>query len=86
VEKILISLATNYNGYTISIILAKSKELARVYWQGANIYPHKIRTITQQDMEKHPTGVFPILKTEETTTSRLSYENIDSVVTVVSND
>lgn len=63
----MIYLAFNYEGYCISIVNAKSKELAVAYWQGANIIPHSIKSLEEDytPIEEHLTGVYPILKTQE---------------------
>lgn len=60
-----IYIAYNYDGYIISILMAKSQELAHVYWQGAGIVAHSSREYDPSDHEDHITGVVPLLKTDE---------------------
>ncbi len=60
----MIFIAVNHDGYIISIVNAKSLELANAYWQGANIIPNTV--LNKKDftpLDEHPTGVIPLLKT-----------------------
>ena len=63
----MIIIAYNYKGFPVSILSAKSKELATVYLQGADINYHTIKILEEDftPLSEHPTGVFPILKTRE---------------------
>ena len=63
----MLYIAKNYSGQIISIISAKSKELANAYWQGKGIIPHTESTFDlSEDRENEKDGfVTPILKTRE---------------------
>lgn len=65
----MIFIGYNYNGYIISIVSARSYELANAFWQGAGITPHHIKDLDRDfiSLDEHPTGVMPILKTREVT-------------------
>lgn len=65
-----IYVSVNYNGYVEDIILAESKSLAIVYWQGKGIYPYTTRKYTEEDLKDHITGVIPILSTYQLTASK----------------
>jgi hypothetical protein len=64
-----IFIAREYGGKTRDIVLARSYDLANVYWQGKGIVPHDITTFTEVDLSGHPTGVVPILNTRKKTLS-----------------
>ena len=59
----------DHNGTIISILNAKSQELANAYWQGAGISIHRSRSLDDKEtfmpLDESPTGVYPILKTKE---------------------
>jgi len=65
-----IYVAYDYEGYPEDIVLARSKELADVYWQGKKIYAYSIREINEDNLIGHITGVLPILSTRETSVTR----------------
>ena len=73
----MIFIAYNFDGYIISIVNAKNKELANAYWQGADIVPYSIKSLEKDfsSLEDHPTGVFSILKTQEVDGFKLSEYN-----------
>lgn len=61
-------IAYNHQGQIVSIVVAKSKELAMAYWQGSNIgIPASSKCVEDENdftpLSEHVTGVFPILKT-----------------------
>ncbi len=58
-----IFIAKTYTGKTESIVLAKNRELANVYWQGKDIYAHSIKEFSEKDLIEHSTGVIPIMNT-----------------------
>ena len=60
-----IFVAKNYEGKTESIVLSKNKDMANAYWQGLGINAHSVREFSEEDLDDHPTGVLPILKTSE---------------------
>lgn len=70
----MVIIARNYEGKTISIVNAKSKELAMAYWQGKDIYPHTTKCVDDPEvytpLNEHPTGVYPILETIEIVAGR----------------
>lgn len=63
----MIFIGFNYEGYPISIVNAKSEELANAFWQGREIYPHSIKCLESdyEDINKHITGVFPLFEAKE---------------------
>ena len=69
----------NHNGDIISILNAKSEELANAYWQGAGIQIHHSRNLDDQQtfmpLNESPTGVYPILKTREIDPSIIGRNN-----------
>lgn len=61
--------AYNRNSDLLSIVCAKTKQLAVAYWQGADVQYDTCRSFTElhgtvEELEDHPTGVFPIVKTK----------------------
>lgn len=67
----MVYIGYNYEGKPISIVSAKSKELAYAYWQGKDILPHTHQCLEEDfaSLDDHPTGVFEILKTRKVTLS-----------------
>ena len=63
----MVYIAYDFEGFPISMVVAKNAELANTFWQRRDIIPHSIRYVEKDFMkpEDHPTGVFPILETEE---------------------
>lgn len=63
----MVYIGYNYEGKVVSIVNAKSKELAYAYWQGKSIIPHSHKCLEKDftSLDEHPTGVFPIVETEE---------------------
>lgn len=60
----MIFIAYNYEGIPISVVNAKSKELAYAYWHGAGIIPHSHKSLDDfTPLEEHPTGVIPLIHT-----------------------
>ena len=70
----MIFIGYNHDTIPISIVNAKSKELAYAYWQGKGILPHSHRCLEEdfEPLEDHPTGVFPILETKEVSLSPIA--------------
>lgn len=58
----MIFIGYDYDGYVISIVNAKSKDLAIAYWQGAGMYPNTIVEDDCNGLKDHPTGVYPLIK------------------------
>lgn len=73
----MIFIGYDYESRPISIVNAKTKELAYAYWQGAGIIPHSHKSIEEDftDINTHITGVYPIMKTGEFTISELTHGN-----------
>ncbi len=63
----MIFIGKNHNGTVVSIISAKSKEIANAYWQGLNICPFQIEEFgTGKDIENERGGyVTTLLRTRE---------------------
>ncbi len=60
----MIAIGYNHNGQPISIILAKNKEAAQAYWQGAGSLPYSERYIESAEPVEG-TLINPLLKTVE---------------------
>ena len=62
----MIFIAYNYKNQPISIVNAKSKELAEAFWQGRNLNVDHVKNLEKDfiDLDSHPTGVFPLFETE----------------------
>ena len=60
----MVCIAYNHKGQPISIVNAKSEELAMAYWHGAGVLPHSHKTDKDFDPNINGTGVVPILTTE----------------------
>ena len=58
-------IAKNYDGDVESAVLAKTRELAYAYWQGKGIYAHSVDERSEDSLLDHPTGVLPLVHTEE---------------------
>ena len=67
----MVFIGYDYNGSPISVVCAKSKELAYAYWQGKDILPHSHKCLEEDftHLDEHPTGVFPIVQTKEVSLS-----------------
>ena len=78
-------IAYDYNSKVISIVVATNIKLATAYWQGADIPVHSTKCVEEDftKLEDHPTGVFPILKTEEKDSYQLRDMKIGSKVIIV---
>jgi len=57
----LIAVAKDHDECILDAVFTKSPELAKVYWHGKGIHPHKTVYYTDKDLENHPTGVIPLL-------------------------
>ncbi len=57
--------AKTHEGKVESVVLARSYELAQAYWQGRGICAHSVDTRVELDLKQHPTGVLPIVHTQE---------------------
>lgn len=58
-----IYIAHDYDGTKVDIVLARSYELAQVYWQGKGVIAHSVTEFNEASLTDHPTGVLPILNT-----------------------
>lgn len=72
----MVYIGYNYNGEVITIVKALSENLAQAFWQGAGIAVHSSKCLEKDftNLEEHPTGVFPILKTTEVDDYKLAEE------------
>lgn len=59
-------IAYDHNSVPVSVVCAKSKELANAFWQGKGLYPHTVKSLSQDftPLADHPTGVFPLVSTK----------------------
>lgn len=57
----------NYNKIPISVISARSRELANAFWQGKGTVPHTVKCLEEDftPLSEHITGVIPLVHTEE---------------------
>ncbi len=55
----MIIIGKNYKGKIISVLNAKSEELANAYWHGANIIPHSTQIVDLDAINDNGTGVIP---------------------------
>lgn len=60
-----IFIAKTYDGLVESVVLAKNYELATAYWQGQGIFAHSVDQRADKDLDGHPTGVMPIVRTRK---------------------
>lgn len=74
----MIVIAYNHNGKVVSIVNAKSEELAKAFWQGRGIIYNTINNLddkkTFTSLDEHPTGVYPIFETIELIAGRCNNE------------
>lgn len=56
----MIVIAYNYSDQPISIVAAKSVELAIAYWHGAGVFPHSTKTENDFDYINNGTGVIQL--------------------------
>jgi len=79
-----IFIAKNFDGKVMSVVLARSYEMAQAYWHVKGIYAHTVDVKTEKDLENHPTGVLPIVYTKEI----IGYDDKckDKIYLVISND
>lgn len=75
-----IFIAKDFDGFTIDIVLAKSYELAQVYWQGKGIVSHSIERKCESHLDNHSTGVLPILETHKKYLSETGLSSRDYIV------
>jgi hypothetical protein len=70
----MVYIAYNHNSEVISVVSAKSIELANAFWQGKGIvvYSHQCLETDFSNLNDHPTGVFEFVKTETVTDYQLS--------------
>ena len=64
-----IFVAKTHGGLAESVVLARNYELAQAYWQGKDVMAHSIEERNESDLEGHPTGVLPIVKTRKVNAS-----------------
>jgi hypothetical protein len=78
----MIFIARNGQGFIVSIIKAKSKELANAYWQGCGTDAFSIECLETDRIpfDEHPTGVMPILETMKKSLSKFASFPEDYIV------
>ncbi len=59
----MIFIAYNHDEKVISIVNARSIELALAFWQGKSITPHSHKCVEADFLHDHPTGIYPLLET-----------------------
>ena len=81
-------IAYNYEGVAISILRARNRTVADIYWQGAGIIANTVTCVEEDmaDLEDHITGVYPILKTKETRVDGSSIMSSGRKIIEVAND
>ena len=79
-----IFISRNHKGLIESVVLAKNYELANAYWQGTGIMGASIDVKQESDLDDHPTGVLPIVKTKKINASPFGQNSKEYLV--ISND
>lgn len=74
--------AKRYDGKTLDVVLSATVELANAYWHGKDIIPHTVRSISDQDLAGHPTGVLPIVSTREVSVKRVGDFNYHEMLLI----
>ena len=72
----IVFIARDYSDNILDVVVARSHELAIVYWQGKGIIPHHTSQITLEDFDNHPTGVLPVVTTKEIQGYTVSREDV----------
>ena len=62
-----IYVAKNSKGQTEGVVLAESYKLAQSYWMGCGITIDDVLTLTEKDLDNHPTGIIPLLRMKKIT-------------------
>jgi len=60
-----IYIARDQNNIPIGAVLSENKKLANAYWQGIGLHPHNVSVYTEDDLDNHPTGVIPLIKSSK---------------------
>jgi hypothetical protein len=58
-------IAKNYEGTPLDVVFAVNEQLATAYWHGKGVIPHSTQTVSDVNLQDHPTGVLPIVSTKE---------------------
>jgi hypothetical protein len=74
-------IALDYSDKILDIVVARSYELAQVYWQGKGVIAHHVRTIQPADIEGHITGVIPVASTREIPAYEIKHDAVLRVLT-----
>lgn len=74
----MVCIAYNHNNEIISIVNAKSMELAYAYWHGASLLPHHHKTDEDFDFTDNGTGVVPILVTKQISPFQYTFTHTDN--------
>lgn len=73
-------IAKRYDGTTINIVMARTREMANIYWQGKGVTAHHIEERSESLLLDHPTGVMPILETRKESLSVFGGNRHDYIV------
>jgi hypothetical protein len=57
-------IAKNYEGTPLDVVFAVNEQLATAYWHGKGVTPHSTQTVSDANLQDHPTGVLPIVSTK----------------------
>lgn len=78
----MVVIAYNHAGKVVSIVNAKSEELAKVFWHGQSLNYDHARSLDDSEtfmpLSEHPTGVYPILQTIEVVINKWSAPDKDT--------
>ena len=79
----MVFIGYDHNSVPISVVSARSKELAEAYWQGKGGLPHCSKCLEKDFMslDEHMTGVIPIVETKEINLGDVFKPNLKRVIT-----
>lgn len=70
----MVFIAYNYEDYPLSVVCARSKDLAMAYWQGQGLRVHYTKCLEEDytPIEDHITGIYPLIETKTVSTHTFS--------------
>ena len=75
----MIFIAYNHDGLPVSIVSSKSEDLAKAFWHGGGIDAFSVKCLENPEhftqLNDHPTGVIPILRTTEIPVASIDTRN-----------
>lgn len=77
-----IFIAKTYNGLVESVVLARNYELAQAYWQGLGVMANSVTEHDESELENHPTGVLPLVRTKKQNASPFGKSSEESIVII----